>query len=169
MPADSVQEVFLNPGDFHFAGGHTRIRTLLGSCVSIALWHPERKLGGMCHFILPERGQPAAGQELDGRYKIFTGFAGQERDMAEFASRFAKMDVNGMDEVARDALGEFMNVQNGLFLSKLSNDWVELELVPSEFKRDGSLVSIGVVYKIPFTLPFGEFTFFIGLGSPVFN
>lgn len=68
MPADSVQEVFLNPGDFHFAGGHTRIRTLLGSCVSIALWHPERKLGGMCHFILPERGQPAAGQELDGRY-----------------------------------------------------------------------------------------------------
>jgi len=108
-------------------------------------------------------------QEIDGRYKLFTGIAGAEQGMAEFAARFAKMTVSGMDEVARDSLGEFMNVHNGLYLSKLSNDWVELELLPPEYKTSGSLKSVGVVYKIPFALPFGQFDFFIGVGSPVFN
>uniref|UniRef100_I2Q6M5 Chemotaxis phosphatase CheX-like domain-containing protein n=1 Tax=Desulfovibrio sp. U5L TaxID=596152 RepID=I2Q6M5_9BACT len=108
-------------------------------------------------------------QEIDGRYKFFTGFAGTERSMAEFATRFAKMAVAGMDEVARDSLGEFMNVHNGLYLSKLSNEWVELELLPPEYKKSGSLKSVGVAYKIPFALSFGQFDFFIGVGSPVFN
>ena len=108
-------------------------------------------------------------QEMDGRFKIFTGFAGPEDGMAEFASRFGRCEVNGMDEMACDSLGEFMNIQNGLFLSKLSNEWVELELLPSELKRTGKIKSVGVVYQIPFSLPFGEFKFFIGLGSPVFK
>jgi chemotaxis protein CheD len=47
--------VTLNPGDFHFGGGHTRISTLLGSCISITLWHPHRRIGGMCHYMLAER------------------------------------------------------------------------------------------------------------------
>jgi hypothetical protein len=108
-------------------------------------------------------------QEIDGRFKFFTGFSGAEPAMSEFATRFAKMEVSGMDAVARDSLGEFMNIHNGLFLSKLSNDWVELELLPPEYKSRGSLKSMGVVYKIPFALPFGQFVFFIGVGSPVFN
>lgn len=49
-------EVYLGPGDFHFGQGRTRIRTLLGSCVAITLWHPQRLLGGMCHYLLPRRG-----------------------------------------------------------------------------------------------------------------
>ena len=108
-------------------------------------------------------------QEIEGRYKFFTGVAGPEPAMAEFASRFAKMAVSGMDEVARDSLGEFMNVHNGLYLSKLSNEWVELELLPPEYKHGGSLKSVGVAYKIPFALSFGQLDFFIGVGSPVFN
>lgn len=47
--------VFLNPGEWYFGGGHTRISTLLGSCVSITLWHPRLHLGGMCHIQVPER------------------------------------------------------------------------------------------------------------------
>ncbi len=107
--------------------------------------------------------------EMEGRYRIFTGFSGPKEGMAEFGRRFAKMDVDGLDEVARDSLGEFMNTQNGLFLSNLSNQWVELELNPSEFREDGVIKSIGVVYKIPFTLPFGKFVFYLGVGSPVFK
>jgi len=53
--ADPLEIVTLNPGDFHFGGGHTRISTLLGSCISIALWHPRRRIGGMCHYMLAER------------------------------------------------------------------------------------------------------------------
>jgi len=64
---DDIREVFLQPGGFYFGGGRTRISTLLGSCISITLWHPARRIGGMCHFMLPSRGQ-SAGAALDGRY-----------------------------------------------------------------------------------------------------
>ena len=60
-------DIVLQPGEF-FVGhaGHT-LRTLLGSCVSITLWHPLRKIGAMSHFLLPTRGVPVP-PDLDGRY-----------------------------------------------------------------------------------------------------
>lgn len=63
-------EVFLTPGEFHFAGGDLRIRTLLGSCVSITLWHPGLRVGGMCHYMLPSRRGYQSGRlgKPDGRY-----------------------------------------------------------------------------------------------------
>lgn len=64
---DNLLEVFLNPGEFHFGRGDTRISTLLGSCVSITLWHPRRRIGGMCHYMLTGRNRPP-GASLDGRY-----------------------------------------------------------------------------------------------------
>ena len=62
-----VLEIFLQPGEFYFGDESTRIRTLLGSCISITLWHPKQRIGGMCHYMLPSRGErrPAA---PDGRY-----------------------------------------------------------------------------------------------------
>lgn len=50
-----VVEVFLNPGEYHFGDRNTCIRTLLGSCVAITLWHPALRVGGMCHYLLPKR------------------------------------------------------------------------------------------------------------------
>ncbi len=61
-------KVFLHPGEFHFADGETHIHTLLGSCVAITLWHPYLRIGGMCHFVLPERPDKYNGKNLDGRY-----------------------------------------------------------------------------------------------------
>jgi len=50
-----IVEVFLQPGEWYFGDRQTRVRTLLGSCVSITLWHPGLLIGGMCHYMLPER------------------------------------------------------------------------------------------------------------------
>ncbi len=55
------------PGDFYFGGGQTRISTLLGSCVSITLWHPRKRIGGMCHYMLTERAGLSR-SDPDGRY-----------------------------------------------------------------------------------------------------
>ncbi|MDQ7986144.1 chemotaxis protein CheD [Pseudomonas sp. G34] len=67
MPKRAViTEVYLQPSGYYFGGPNTRVRTLLGSCVSIVLWHPDAHLGGMCHFMLPTRGQPT--DKPDGRY-----------------------------------------------------------------------------------------------------
>lgn len=67
-PPDFVLDVFLQPGDFYFGDRETRVRTLLGSCVAITLWHPRFLIGGMCHYLLPEYRQLNRDNQLDGRY-----------------------------------------------------------------------------------------------------
>lgn len=66
----STNEVFLRPGEFYFGNAPTRIRTLLGSCIAITLWHPKLKIGGMCHYMLssPSPRKQAISRTLDGRY-----------------------------------------------------------------------------------------------------
>jgi chemotaxis protein CheD len=61
------QDLVLMPGQMHMGHHVASLRTLLGSCVAITLWHEARRIGGMCHFLLPSRDRPA-GQPLDGRY-----------------------------------------------------------------------------------------------------
>ncbi|MCF7967203.1 chemotaxis protein CheD [Methylobacter sp. Wu8] len=64
-------EIFLQPGDYYFGGRDTRIRTVLGSCVSMAFWHPQLLIGGMCHYMLPKRGSERRIGDRpvpDGRY-----------------------------------------------------------------------------------------------------
>ena len=66
---DGILEIFLRPGEFYFGEGRTRIRTLLGSCVAITLWHPTRLIGGMSHYMLPSRlSHRKKDSALDGRY-----------------------------------------------------------------------------------------------------
>jgi chemotaxis protein CheD len=65
--ARQVIDVFLQPGEYYVGDAHCRIRTLLGSCVSIVLWHPRLRIGAMSHFLLSSRGCGAVG-ELDARY-----------------------------------------------------------------------------------------------------
>jgi chemotaxis protein CheD len=60
-------DVFLAPGEMWFGDAQTRIHTILGSCVAIVMWHPQRLLGGMCHFVLPQRPAHMHG-ELDPYY-----------------------------------------------------------------------------------------------------
>lgn len=67
LEASGVVEHFLQPGEVVFGGRQLRLRTLLGSCVALVLWHPQRLLGGMCHYMLPLRHGRSSG-ELNGRY-----------------------------------------------------------------------------------------------------
>jgi chemotaxis protein CheD len=65
-------DMLLLPGELWFGAGTPkgpRLRTLLGSCVAVTLWHPTRKLGGMCHYMLPERKRDAD-EPRDGRYGV---------------------------------------------------------------------------------------------------
>lgn len=71
--ASRVPEVqlpqFLLPGEVAFGGRQLRLHTLLGSCVALVFWDPKRLLGGMCHFMLPQR-RRRSGAVLDGRYAV---------------------------------------------------------------------------------------------------
>ena len=65
IPARPGEHLTLMPGQLHFGGHAATLRTLLGSCLAVTLWHPERRLGGMCHFLLPSR-QRKEDEPLDG-------------------------------------------------------------------------------------------------------
>jgi chemotaxis protein CheD len=67
LSAQRGEALMLMPGQMHFGAQAASLRTLLGSCVAITLWHPARRIGGMCHYLLPSRTRKA-GDELDGRY-----------------------------------------------------------------------------------------------------
>lgn len=63
-----VTDIFLNPGDLYFGGPNVRVRTLLGSCVSIVLWHPKLHIGGMCHYLLVTKGDKNSAVLPQGKY-----------------------------------------------------------------------------------------------------
>ncbi|HTY02595.1 MAG TPA: chemotaxis protein CheD [Rhodocyclaceae bacterium] len=60
-------DTHLGIGEVFFGEGPQRVTTLLGSCIAVTLWHRERRLGGMCHFMLPRRRETSV-QQPDGRY-----------------------------------------------------------------------------------------------------
>jgi chemotaxis protein CheD len=55
MNDSDIRDLHLGAGEIHFGAGNTRIHTTLGTCVSITLWHPIKRMGGICHFLLPTR------------------------------------------------------------------------------------------------------------------
>jgi chemotaxis protein CheD len=44
------------PGEYFATHNDVALLTVLGSCVSACLWDPQRRLGGMNHFMLPGAG-----------------------------------------------------------------------------------------------------------------
>ncbi len=69
MSTQTHEKIILHPGDFCFTENPVHIHTLLGSCISITLWHPVSHIGGMCHFTLPKyMGKRLPNTKLDGRY-----------------------------------------------------------------------------------------------------
>jgi chemotaxis protein CheD len=61
---------FLQPGEYFVGDASHRVCTLLGSCVSVTLWNPERRIGAMSHFVLATRAGTLHDThvELDARY-----------------------------------------------------------------------------------------------------
>lgn len=74
-PSDG--DIILMPGGLYFAEHPARIRTVLGSCVSMVFWHPFRRIGAMCHYMLPDRTRHddggAAGRYADEAIAILLG------------------------------------------------------------------------------------------------
>lgn len=64
--------VTIHPGEYFATMDDTIISTVLGSCIAVALFDPERRLGGLNHFMLP--GEVARGeiiQSPNAKYGMF--------------------------------------------------------------------------------------------------
>jgi chemotaxis protein CheD len=136
MPDSKLIDVFLMPGDYFVGDERYRVRTLLGSCVSVTLWHPARRIGAMSHFLLPGTGHRKAHDKpgmygddamhllLDGlarhdveagqcQAKIFGGGAmfprnPKARDIGQQNGDFARqmLHKNGIHVVSESLFGE---------------------------------------------------------------
>ncbi len=70
FPPLGRDDTFLAPGDFYAGFAPARVWTILGSCISLVLWHPGLQFGVMSHYLLPGRAHSAAKRRgnLDARY-----------------------------------------------------------------------------------------------------
>lgn len=76
----AAREIFLNPGQLGCGGQDEVFGTLLGSCVSITLWHAPSHVGSICHFILPNAPTLI---DVAGKYGD-SAFANQVRDLLQY-------------------------------------------------------------------------------------
>ena len=141
--ASEYFEYFLQPGEFQFSDDpDVRMRTLLGSCVAMTMWHPVRRYGGMCHYMLPTRGARRTG-ELDGRFgdeaylmflneAIRFGTDPNEYEIKLFGGGDMFPSVNKSDN--RQAIGK-QNVQAGLGILALHGQPVKASHVGGEGHR----------------------------------
>jgi chemotaxis protein CheD len=58
-PLPAPSRIYLAPGRLFVSATPAQVTTILGSCVSVCLWDPEARAGGINHFLLPE-GVPAS-------------------------------------------------------------------------------------------------------------
>jgi chemotaxis protein CheD len=56
-PSDrKLESIYLKPGEFHFGENPAVVSTILGSCVSVTMFHPGSGTGAICHGLLPRCG-----------------------------------------------------------------------------------------------------------------
>ena len=52
----NLHNITIHPGEYKVSDEDIIISTVLGSCISVALYDPVKKQGGMNHFLLPKNG-----------------------------------------------------------------------------------------------------------------
>lgn len=62
------RDIDLHPGQLYFSEKPMTIRTILGSCVSLTVWHPNLRVGGMCHYLMANCKLNTTKDKMDFRY-----------------------------------------------------------------------------------------------------
>lgn len=85
--------------------------------------------------------QYLASQSLEGNHSVFLGFAGKDNALLSIANPYAKEEFDSMNEDSFDSICEFINCVNGLFASKLSQEDIDLDMLPPLSYSNQTIVS----------------------------
>ena len=89
-----------------------------------------------------------ASQCFTGDYELFIGICGDGNK--PIGEAFAKEEFDRLDEDCLDSVCEFINVCNGLFASKLSQEEVKIDMLPPEmFTEITTISSEGMMFLLP--------------------
>lgn len=83
LPRENRSLVYLQIGDWHFAETPTLIKTVLGSCVSVCLYHPRTRYAAMNHIYMPANSSGIDPGSNAGKY----GITSMEWIINEFVKR----------------------------------------------------------------------------------
>ncbi len=57
-PVQKLPLIYLKPGEVYFSTEPARVVTVLGSCVSVIMYHRRLRVGSICHAVMPTITQP---------------------------------------------------------------------------------------------------------------
>lgn len=103
-------------------------------------------------------------QDITGVPSAFSIVDGTETALASFAEQYSHLGINSFDLLAREAILDFLNLHNGLFVVELSkNNICELSL--NAPKQNGHFALDKASYKsiivIPIVFTYGEVRFLL--------
>lgn len=109
-------------------------------------------------------------QEITGDFKAFVAISCTEKSYINLASRFANENFIKPNEYVNASVGEFLNLQDGLFSVNISNEkGLELDLEPQQIHSKMDLKNLDNAYLIPVSFTFGKIEFIISSNNPLSN
>lgn len=78
-------------------------------------------------------------QDIIGEAPLFTAICANEEVFLHIASVYAEEELITVDELAKDAVSEFLNLHNGIYLVNMSNWGTELTMNPQEVIENATI------------------------------
>jgi chemotaxis protein CheD len=103
-------------GDIQTGKAPQILRTILGSCVGICLYHEKRKIGGLAHIMLPE-------------------MKGEGRSPNKYADQAIPNLISAMKDAGADKKNLTAKIVGGATMFKLSDDSVMGEIGKNNIKK----------------------------------
>lgn len=94
-------------------------------------------------------------QRIDGDAPLFTGINANDNALLFIASKYAEEKLTVVDELAKDAVCEFLNLHNGIHLVNMSNNGIELSMNPQEIELNPKIT--GDLFVIDVIIPNNKF------------
>ncbi|KOS66449.1 hypothetical protein AEA09_17025 [Lysinibacillus contaminans] len=78
-------------------------------------------------------------QVIVGEAPLFTAIGANEEAFLHIASIYAEEELTEVDDLAEDAVSEFLNLHNGIYLVNMSNWGTELTMNPQEVVKNATV------------------------------
>lgn len=135
MPDSALMDIFLLPGEYFVGDAAFQVRTILGSCVSITLWHPMARVGGMSHFLLPTRGSASQGAKQSKNTKSAKGHSGLDGHYGDEALALMCRDLRALGVDPRQCQAKLFGGGN-MFPGRMRGDSVHVGQRNGEAARE---------------------------------
>ncbi|MEG2813693.1 MAG: chemotaxis protein CheX [Oscillospiraceae bacterium] len=158
---------------FHF--GSNKFADLYSEYMSLLFKNLIRFIGDdftplSAQFIEKKKFNWYVSQNICGEFDAYTAIECDETAFVGLASRFAEEKYTVNDEYAKDAVSEFLNLNNGIFIVNMSNKHsLELDIAPNIVGYEKNYYFEECSFLVPIMFTFGVVNFIISGSIPLEN